>query len=156
MEDLLPDTVVGLPLHPLVVHAVVVLVPLVGLGYLVLALVPRWRATFGPLLALLATVAAAAVPVATASGENFEASLGAGGEVAEKIDQHQQWGDLVLWAVLPLWAFSVLLAVLGRMDRRGPAVTVVVILGAVAALAAIALTVLTGHSGSEAVWNPTG
>ena len=82
MEDLLPDTVLGLPLHPLVVHAVVVLVPLVSLGFLVLAVVPRWRGTYGPLLAVIATVAVAAVPVATASGENLEASLNAGGEVA--------------------------------------------------------------------------
>jgi hypothetical protein len=154
MEDLLPDTVLGLPLHPLVVHAVVVLVPLVSLGFLVLAVVPRWRGTYGPLLAVIATLAVAAVPVATASGENLEASLDAGGEVAEKIAIHQDWGEWVIWAAVPLWAATVLLAALGRRDRRGPVVTVVVVLGSLAALAALVLTVLTGHSGSTAVWNP--
>ena len=48
------DTVLGLPLHPLVVHAVVVLLPLVALGVMALAVVPRWRARLAlPLLGLL-------------------------------------------------------------------------------------------------------
>lgn len=36
-------TVFGLPAHPLVVHAVVVLLPLAAVAAIAAALVPRWR-----------------------------------------------------------------------------------------------------------------
>jgi hypothetical protein len=41
------DTVAGLPVHPLVVHAAVVLLPLSAIGLVTIILVPRWRASFG-------------------------------------------------------------------------------------------------------------
>ena len=37
------DLINGLPVHPLVVHAVVVLVPLAALGTIAIALRPAWR-----------------------------------------------------------------------------------------------------------------
>lgn len=63
------DAVFGLPLHPLVVHAVVVLLPLVALAVIALVLMPRWRARFAvPLLGLLVVGAVSAV-VAMLAGE---------------------------------------------------------------------------------------
>ena len=44
----LPTTVRGLPLHVLVVHAVVVLVPAAAFGTLLCALWPAVRRHFGP------------------------------------------------------------------------------------------------------------
>ena len=35
--------ITGLPLHPLVVHAAVTLIPLSAVGAVALAVVPRWR-----------------------------------------------------------------------------------------------------------------
>jgi hypothetical protein len=52
------DTFNGLPLHPLVVHAVVVLLPLSVVGAIVVALRPAWRQTYGWLVAGLLVVAA--------------------------------------------------------------------------------------------------
>ena len=70
------DTVLGLPLHPLVVHAVVVLLPLVALGVMALAVVPRWRARLAlPLLGLLVVGAGSAV-VAMLSGNEFAERVG--------------------------------------------------------------------------------
>ena len=66
------DTVLGLPVHPLVVHAVVVLVPLSAVGAVAIALVPRWRERYGVLVLLLSTAALAMVPVATRSGDSLE------------------------------------------------------------------------------------
>ena len=43
------DTIDGLPVHALVVHAVVVLLPLALLGTIAIAVRPAWRARFGPL-----------------------------------------------------------------------------------------------------------
>ena len=59
----------GVPLHPLVVHAVVVLGPLAALTGLAYAAVPRWRWLLRcPLVALAAVVAVVAL-VAVAAGE---------------------------------------------------------------------------------------
>ena len=75
----MPDTVFGVPLHPLVNHAAVVLVPLAVLGTLLITVVPRWRTVYGWLVVALAAVAFATVPVVTRSGRNLEASLELGG-----------------------------------------------------------------------------
>lgn len=44
---MMPDTVLGVPLHPLVAHVVVMFVPLAALGTIAVAAVPRWRSTNG-------------------------------------------------------------------------------------------------------------
>lgn len=145
------DTVAGLPVHPLVVHAAVILLPLSAVGLIVIVLVPRWRRTFGWLV--LAGLAAGAVAafIAKESGEALAARVG------EPAD-HAQLGD-----VLPLVAVLLLVAAaawftVDRRARSGPAgrsSTLANVLGAgaaVLAVATIALTVLVGHSGAEAVW----
>ena len=65
----------GVPLHPLVVHAVVVFVPLAALGALAMA-VPKWRwlARWPTLLVTLG--ATAATYVATLTGEDLEEDRG--------------------------------------------------------------------------------
>ncbi|MEV4388804.1 DUF2231 domain-containing protein, partial [Micromonospora sp. NPDC049580] len=63
----MPDTVNGLPLHPLVVHAVVVLLPLAALGVAALAVRPSWRGRYGGLVVLITALATAAIPLATSS-----------------------------------------------------------------------------------------
>ena len=62
----MPETLGGIPIHPLVVHAVVVLIPLAALGVMAISVIPRWRGRFGVLVVGAATVATALVPVATA------------------------------------------------------------------------------------------
>ena len=63
------DLIDGLPVHPLVVHAVVVMLPLAVLGTVALALRPAWRLRYGWLLVGVTAVATVLVPVATSSGE---------------------------------------------------------------------------------------
>lgn len=150
----MPDQVNGLPLHPLVVHAVVVLLPLAVLGTIAIALVPRWRRPYGPLVLGAAAVATVLIPVATSSGESLERSVGDPGK-------HAELGDQLIWFALPLLA---LLAVLVWLDRRRvnrdtdgpptrkPAVTVVAVLAVVAALAAGVQVYRVGDSGARAAW----
>lgn len=57
------DTLNGLPAHPLVVHAVVVLFPLAILGTLLIAIRPRWRVRYGPLVVAATSVASVACGV---------------------------------------------------------------------------------------------
>ena len=56
------DLINGIPLHPLVVHAVVVLLPLAVLGTIAIALRPSWRVRYGPLVVAAAAVVDGAHP----------------------------------------------------------------------------------------------
>jgi hypothetical protein len=49
----------GLPVHPLVVHLVVVLLPLAAIGTIAIAVRPVWRRPYGALVVLFAAAATA-------------------------------------------------------------------------------------------------
>lgn len=152
----MPDTVLGLPLHPLLVHAVVVLVPLSVLGTVAVALVPRWRATYGWLVVTASAVSFAAVPLTTRSGRNLRDSLSLGGPVLEKVNEHQQMGDRVIWAVGAMFVLNLLLMLAHRAGRPTGQRTALAVLATLAALVSLVLVLITGHLGSTAVWNPVG
>lgn len=139
------DTINGLPLHPLVVHAVVVLLPLAIVGTVAIAVRPRWRATYGPLVVAVAAVATVLCPVATSSGEALERHVGDPG-------QHAHLGDQLVWFALPVLVLSLLLVRLARRPRA-PRVTAAVAALAVIASAACAVQVIrVGDSGARAAW----
>jgi Predicted membrane protein (DUF2231) len=109
----LPETVRGLPLHVLVVHAVVVLVPLAALGALGSALWPAARRHFGATAVVVAAVATVLVPVATGSGENLERRLGA----EDLVRDHAHWGERMLPAMIVLLVAVLALALLDIATR---------------------------------------
>ena len=152
----MPDEILGIPLHPLVVHATVVFVPLAVLATLVFAVMPRWRRGYGWLIVAVSLVALVLVPLTTRSGKRLRDGLELGGPVLEKIQEHEQMGDRVIWAVAPMFVFNLAAMLMVRAGRPAREVTVVAVLGSVAALVALVLVVLTGHLGSQAVWNPAG
>ncbi|MGH8775361.1 MAG: DUF2231 domain-containing protein [Jiangellaceae bacterium] len=152
----MPETVLGIPLHPLVVHAVVVLVPLSALGTVLVTLVSRWRGAYGWLVVIASALALGAVPLATRSGGRLEDSLGAGGPVAEKINEHQEWGERVIWPVAAMFVLNLVLMLAHRAGRSAAQTMALAGLAAAAALTALAFVLLTGHLGSQAVWDPTG
>ena len=146
------DLVNGLPVHPLVVHAVVVLLPLAVLGTLAIAVKPTWRATYGWLVVGIAAVATVLVPVATSSGEALEERVGDPGE-------HAELGEQLLWFAIALLVLSFLVVYLDRRRAAGkPAIgpsalpTVVAVLAVVAALATTVQVYRVGDSGARAAW----
>lgn len=146
------DLVNGLPVHPLVVHAVVVLLPLAVLGTIAIAVKPTWRATYGWLVVGIAAVATVLVPVATSSGEALEERVGDPGE-------HAELGEQLLWFAIALLVFSFLVVYLDRRRAAGkPAIgpsalpTVVAVLAVVAALATTVQVYRVGDSGARAAW----
>jgi uncharacterized membrane protein len=151
-----PETVLGIPLHPLVVHVVVVLVPLAALGTILITFVPRWRGVYGWLVVALSAVSFGAVPIATRAGRNLEDSLGLGGQVAEKVNDHQQMGERVIWGVGAMFVLVLVLMLAHRSGRPSRQTSMIAVLASIAAVTALVLVLLTGHLGSEAVWNPTG
>ncbi|MEO8107731.1 MAG: DUF2231 domain-containing protein [Actinomycetes bacterium] len=149
----MPETLGGIPLHPLVVHAVVVLIPLAALGLLIIAIVPKWRTRFGSLVVAAAVIATAFVPVATQTGEQLEDSLPS----SDLIDEHAELGGAVLFGAVPLLVMAIAMWWLGRRADRGAAVPrwlnlLVTVVAVVVAIAATVQIVLVGHSGAEAVW----
>lgn len=82
----------GLPLHVLVVHAVVVLVPLGVLGALLISIWPAaWR-RYGWLVVAVTAVATASIPIATSTGEGLEHHLAR----TALFTAHTQLGDELL------------------------------------------------------------
>jgi uncharacterized membrane protein len=155
-----PDSINGLPLHPLVVHAVVVLLPLACLGVIAIALRGSWRARYAGLVLVITAAATAAIPVATQSGENFARRVGNPG-------QHADLGDTLLWFALPLLAAAAALYVLQWVAARAgapanqvpaatparfPLVPIVAAVAVVIAAANLVQVYRVGDSGARAVW----
>ncbi|MGZ4612906.1 MAG: DUF2231 domain-containing protein, partial [Kineosporiaceae bacterium] len=68
------DTISGLPLHALVVHAVVVLLPLMSIVTAAIAWRPRWR-QHAPVVAVIDGILVVIALVAKKSGEQLQARL---------------------------------------------------------------------------------
>ncbi|QIK72280.1 hypothetical protein G7070_08375 [Propioniciclava coleopterorum] len=143
--------VLGLPLHPLIVHAAVILVPLAALGALTIVVSARARARFGTLVAGVAVVAAASAFAAMLTGPLLADEIGVAGST--RIARHQQFGTWTPWPTLVL-ALAVPLHLWVRRPggERGAAAVLVGGVIVVASLAALVLIVLTGHAGATAVW----
>jgi uncharacterized membrane protein len=138
--------VFGLPLHPLVVHAAVVLVPLAAVGALLVMAFGRIRKQYGWLTVGFAVAAGVSALVARLSGEVLKEQLGVGQLVAT----HQMWGQWVPWAAITL-AVTLPTALLVR-ERSTAGWWVAAFVTVVAAVAALVLVAVTGHSGATAVW----
>jgi hypothetical protein len=154
----------GLPLHPLVVHAVVVLVPLTVLLAIVFAVVPklRWLLRW-PLLAA-ALVSVVVTFVAKQSGLRLEPTFANSPLVKIHADRANLLVILVyvfaaicLVAVFTLGGTSQLASgALARKPVGGKAVQVVVAVALVAMSLVVAVQVArTGDAGARAAWNGT-
>jgi hypothetical protein len=145
----MPETVFGLPVHPLVVHATVVTIPLAALLLIATVLLPRLRAWAGPLPLLLALGALVLAPLSTTSGENLERAIG----TSKAIDEHAALGEMVVWWCLGLVVVAAASWLLGRLGTPATALTVAVaVAGVVVGVGATVQVALTGHSGAQAVW----
>lgn len=145
MEELF-DTVGGLPVHPLVIHFVVVLVPLAAVGLIVAVFNLAFHRRFAFALVCLLAVSVPLAFVAKESGEALSERVGI-------TERHEDLGE-----VMPLWV-AVLTVIAGAwllIVRRGGFDTLRKLIGAVvvaASVGVIGLTFLVGHSGAEATWS---
>lgn len=164
-------TVFGLPAHPLLVHAVVVLLPLSAVGAAAVALVPRWRQRYAWPLLGLTLLGVGAVPLAQAAGDQLYARLAS--LENPLIQRHAELGNDLLPFALGFGVVVVALLVADRLaDRERAAsaeadhtdvprtwrrITVVLsVLVVAAGAAATVQTVRIGHSGSTAVYDGVG
>jgi len=139
------DTIGGLPLHPLTVHAASVLIPLSAIALVLLVFVPKWRKAYFPL-----TIGALAVSVGLAfaakqSGEALAARVGNPGE-------HQALGDLLFPASIGLFFLGLAFYFLTKTKNPKWTLQVAGGLSTAAVAGVVVLSVLVGHSGAEATW----
>jgi hypothetical protein len=150
----------GVPLHPLIVHAVVVFVPLGAVSAFLFALRPGWRWLLRWPTLLLALGAVVATRLAVISGNDLRHQRHLGGPL---LDRHMHWASRLEWsvwvfaalAVLACWVLPYVSPLKGREDRVSPmesltmAATVLLPLSAVVVLV---FAVITGDAGAKAVW----
>lgn len=158
------DLINGLPIHPLVVHGVVVLLPLAIVGTIAIAARSSWRAKYGYLVLAITAVATALIPIATSSGEALEKRVGDPGN-------HAALGDQLIWFALPMLVLVAGLVFLNwrsahRKAHRGAHpgdagssttssrtwLRTVAALAVVAALATGVQVYRVGDSGARAAW----
>jgi hypothetical protein len=142
-------TLAGLPLHPLLVHSAIVLVPLVAIGALVMSYLPSFSRRHGRLILILAVLAQVSVFLAKMSGEAFSEILN------KNVEKHAELGEIAPLATLPM---VVLIYLRWRMDRAGSSIgnaavrRLTSIALVIASLVSLVVIFLVGHAGATSVW----
>ena len=140
----------GLPLHPLIIHAVVVLVPLSALGVIFLLVFPRFAPTFSPLILILLIASTVAGFIAENSGQSLSNRVGYPGDHAE---QGERLAKLILlftllyitWFVI--YRKSIKIKSADKLLKNSLSVLLLL-----TAIASTTLTFIVGHSGAKASW----
>ncbi len=146
--------VLGLPLHPLILHVTVVVVPLVALGGIVVAVWKWARDRYGVLVLAGALVGLVSTWITRESGKDLYDSLPAH---SPAMDTHMNLASPVLWWVLGMFVGQAVLMAgefLGRRDHPAARILhwVGVVLTIVFGIACVIVVSLAGHAGAVAVW----
>jgi cytochrome b involved in lipid metabolism len=144
------DLIFGLPLHPLIIHAVVVLVPLSALGVIFLLVFPRFAPNFSPLILILLIASTIVGFIAETSGQALSDRVGYPGDHAE---QGERLSKLILlftllyitWFVI--YRKSIKFKSLDKLLKNSLSVLLLL-----AAITSTTLTFIVGHSGAKASW----
>jgi predicted membrane protein DUF2231 len=153
----------GVPLHPLVVHAVVVFVPLGALSAILFAVVPRWRWLLRWPTLVLALGAVVLTRIAVLTGNSLKNEKHFSGVLGDRIATHMTWAHRLEWsvwvfavvAVLAVWVLPYVVPLVGRDARVSPMaslVTTATVLLPIAAAVVLVLAAITGDAGAKAVW----
>ena len=151
------DTLFGLPAHPLVVHAAVVLLPIAAIGLIIVAFIPKARRHYAPVNFVVALAATIAVGLAQQSGESLEGDV----KKTEQVEEHADQGQTVLpWAIAVTIVSALVAAepyLRGRLGKVSPKVATGGLIGAslIVGIGATWTVVEVGHSGATAVWHDT-
>ncbi|WBQ07191.1 DUF2231 domain-containing protein [Kribbella sp. CA-293567] len=151
-----------LPLHILVIHLTVLLLPVAALTAIVYALVPKWRWLLRWPTLLLGLAAAVCAFVAKQSGEAFVAAIP---QLQPLVKVHQDRGNLLLLFVLVLAVLAVAAFLLlggpsalasGKGAKETKSRPIELITSAaivVIGVLVIIQTIRTGDAGAKAVWD---
>ncbi|MFI6243891.1 DUF2231 domain-containing protein [Micromonospora sp. NPDC050795] len=159
------EEIMGIPAHPLLLHAAVAFVPLLALLTVGYAFVPPIRPHTRWVLGLLAVGAPVAALLTKLSGDAFLERMRAANRVTPeflpKLEAHQEFGDITLYASIGLGVVALALVRLvppratdASADGRPakPLTLALQVLSLVAAAVTVYYVVRTGDSGAKAVW----
>ncbi len=149
----------GLPLHPLIVHCTVVLLPLTALAVVLYALWPAARRRLSGLTPFAAAACLVLVPLTVASGHALADVVG----INPAIARHEHLAGFMLpWtialavaAVAQWWWFRFALGS-WPWTRRVWATVLAAVLALVPAAGTMVMVVLVGEAGARAAWGGVG
>jgi hypothetical protein len=163
----------GLPLHPLLIHAAVVFVPLLAISSVAYAVLPGLRRLIWWAVGLLALAGAGSAVLARFSGVAFRERLLRKHlltpEFAPKVAAHEHYGNVAMWVTIALAVVSLVLiwavprrsrsasgnAVAGGGPGRSGGAAIQVVFAVVViglAVASLYYVYRTGDSGARMVW----
>jgi len=147
--------ITGLPVHTLIVHFAVSMIPLSAIALIAIVLVPKWRGAFLWATLIGLTIGTGAAFISKLSGQALAAVVGVS-------QTHSKWGDILPWLSLLLLVVALMWAWVSRhAAKQDPAPTISLgkgpqlalgLIAIVLSVAAFALTVVVGHTGAGAVW----
>jgi hypothetical protein len=155
------DRVLGLPAHPLFIHAAVVLVPLLAVTAVLYAVWPASRRHIRWPMVAFALAAPGAVYFAKESGEAFRTSQRfQSAELQAVISEHEDFADILFYLVLALTVVTLVMAFMlpsarGATSRIKAPVAVhwlVVVACVVLAGTSLYYCYRTGDTGARMVW----
>jgi hypothetical protein len=150
------ETFFGLPLHPLVIHAAVVFIPLLIIGAVVYALLPRWRARTDWAVVLLAVIAPLSALLAKLSGDAFRARLArlheGSPQLLDRIDEHRHFGTVTLYVTIALGVVTLVAALVPRVWEKATTAIPLVVVIVVLAIATGYYVFRTGDTAAHIVW----
>ena len=147
-------TLFGLPAHALLVHAIVVLAPLVAALEILCALWPAARRRLVWLNLALAAAVVALTPLTTSAGEYLYNQQTQHSAILEA---HEERGEWMIYFAIGLLVVAVVQAVQHRIESRSSepkkvlAIVVAVVAVAVGAWSTFGV-VMIGDAGAQAVW----
>ena len=165
------DHINGLPLHPLIVHIPVAMLPLAFLGVVVMMIRRAWYERYRWAVLALGAIGTLGAILAAATGESLESDVRRteGADALRSIHEHAEAGDvartvailffvaLAAWVMIP-WYLDRRTARQdpggsGR-DARGTTITRTALMIATAVLATASMVTVyqAGHSGATSVW----
>ena len=144
------DLILGLPLHPLVVHAAAVFIPLSAIGFILVLFSEKIRKTYTPIVLAAVAIAVVSGVVASSSGEALAERVGL---PADHAIQGERLRNVVLifGALVAIWYF------LQRSKEKAFAQSQLIntslkAVATIVAAASLVLTVVVGHSGAVSAW----
>lgn len=151
----------GLPAHPLIVHAVVVLLPLCAIALILMAIVGKWRRKYSWVVLTGLFLSVIFAYLAKESGENLA-------QVVGNPERHANLGEWMPFIAAGLFLLALIwLPLAWRGDRPDPRADegappeprgqsafakFLALITVIAASFTLVWTVLVGHSGATATW----
>ncbi len=145
------ESLFGLPAHPLLLHAAVVIVPTAALLSVVLLARPEWRRRQGLAWVVFALVAFASTILANQSGEAFNEALT--DRIGDLAEDHGELGNQTTLLVFLYMITSIGSVLAERRRSQSKVASVLATLAALLAVAATVWIVRTGHEGARIVWD---